>query len=188
MSSAGRARLFVAVEVPREARAVLSRWGGAACAHDPALRPVRTQALHVTLHFLGERPEGHVEALRAVIAGGGDGVVPLVAGGALWLAPRRPHVLTCALQDRTGALGALHSALGPALAAATPGWSAEGRALRPHVTVARVRRGARPLVGAEPDAPSLAFTAPALVLMRSDLAPAGAVYETLERRPLRTDA
>ncbi len=61
---------------------------------------------------------------------------------ALWLPPRRPNVLTVEVTDDTGALATLHASLVDALcarAAITP----DARPLRPHITVARVRRGAR---------------------------------------------
>lgn len=182
------ARLFVALELPVAARAALARWGRDACARDPALRAVDEEALHVTVHFLGQRPEGDIDALRAAVAGAPAQAITLSTAGALWLAPRRPHVLTAALDGDTGSLGALHRALGPVLEAATPGWSRESRALRPHVTVARVRRGARPRQEGVPPAPELFCAMSAVVLLRSRLSPAGAVYEPLERLSLHTGA
>ena len=182
------ARLFVALELPAGARAALARWGRDACAADPALRPVAEAALHVTVHFLGERPAADIEALRAVIAAAPATATPLAGAGALWLAPRRPHVLTLALEDIAGSLGALHRRLGPALEAATPGWSRETRPLRPHVTVARVRRGTHPRLKALAEPPELSCEATAVVLLQSRLSPAGAVYDALERRSLHGSA
>ena len=180
------ARLFVALELPAAERAVLARWGRAACAADPALRPVAEEALHVTLHFLGERPEADIPALVGVIAGVPGTAIRLTGTGALWLSPRRPHVLTLGLESGGGALTALHGVLGPALEAATPGWSPDRRPLRPHITLARGRERPRP--AAAPAAPALSCAAPAVVLMRSRLSPAGAVYEPLGRRSLHGDA
>ncbi len=186
MSEAAHQRLFVALELPGDVRAALARWGRSACDQDPSLRAVRDQALHVTVHFLGERPTADVERLREVVAGASDRAIPLVGAGALWLSPRRPHVLTCALEDPGGSLGDLFDTIGPALTQATPGWESADRRLRPHVTVARVRGGARPRVGAEPEPPVVRFEATAVALMRSDLGPGGAVYEAIERLPLRS--
>lgn len=181
------ARLFVALELPAAERAALARWGRAARAADPALRAVAEEGLHVTLHFLGERPEGDIAALRRVVAAAPRAAVRLMSTGTLWLAPRRPHVLTLGLATDP-ALTALHAALGPALGAATPGWDPDGRPLRPHVTVARVRGGARPRPAAAPAPPALSCAAPGVVLLRSRLSPAGAVYEPLERCSLHRDA
>ena len=142
----------------------------------------------MTVHFLGERPHGDVAGLRSVVAGAPQAAVPLAAAGALWLSPRRPHVLTAALRDVAGTLETLHGILGPALEAATPGWSRETRPLRPHVTVARVRRGERPRTVGVPEPPELSCAATAVVLLQSRLSPAGAVYEPLERLSLHSAA
>ncbi len=178
-------RLFTALELPAQARGALAAWAGAAVAHDPALRAVGEEALHVTLHFLGERPANELPGLRAAVAGAPEAAVALTGTGTLWLAPRRPHVLTCGLESPGPALAALHRALGEALEAAAGGWSPDERPLRPHVTVARVRRGGRPRQDGAPAAPELHCSACAVVLQQSVLSPSGARYETLERRPLR---
>ena len=125
----------------------------------------------MTVHFLGERPEGDLEALRAVIAGAPATAIPLAAAGALWLAPRRPHVLTLALEDTTGALRRLHRAPGaraggrdagleprdaPAAPACHRGPRAAGRASPPAgasgaaCAVVRGDRGGAPAVPPEP--------------------------------------
>lgn len=178
-------RLFAALEPGPVLRAALEQWGRDAAAADRALRAVAGSALHVTLHFLGERPAADVPALRAAVAAAAQDPVTLETAGALWLAPRRPHVLTCAVRDVEGHLEGLHRALGAALAAATPGWEPERRPLRAHVTVARVRRGERPRAGNVAAAPAVREGALAVALVASRLAPGGAVHETLERRPLR---
>ena len=55
---------------------------------------------------------------------------------------------------------------------------------RPHVTVARVRRGAAPRQRGLPDAPSASFAGEAVTLYRSWLGGGPARYEALERVPL----
>ncbi len=181
------ARLFVAVQLPPEACDALAAWGRLCAQADPALRAVAASALHLTLHFLGARPEEEIEPLAAVVSAAVAcvaGPVELSLGAALWLAPRRPHVLTCAVDDAGDALAGLHTGLAAPLAAAAPGWKPERRALTPHVTVARVRRGALPKLGAEPESPSHDFTALSLTLLRSRLGGSGARYEVLERAAL----
>ena len=55
-------RLFVALELPAPARAALAAFRAAAA--DPAVwRPVPDEALHLTLAFLGHRPEADVPAV-----------------------------------------------------------------------------------------------------------------------------
>jgi RNA 2',3'-cyclic 3'-phosphodiesterase len=176
------ARLFVALELPAAVRERLARFGDAAAEHDFALRAVDGDALHVTLAFLGDLALEEIDPARAAVreAGAGAAAPPLALGEALWLAPRRPHVLTVALEDDLGALAALHAAVVERLAAALP-WEPETRRFRPHVTVARVRKGARPRTRGLPDAPRASFAGEAVVLFRSHLGRGPARYEALER-------
>ncbi len=164
-------------------RDALSAFGRAAAGGDFALRAARADALHVTLAFLGHRALDDIEpageALRAVAAPVGE----LSLGEPLWLSPRRPHVLTVAVVDPRGALARLQEAVTEALVDAV-GFVPEHRAFRPHVTVARVRRGAVPRRGGLPDAPRAAFAGEALTLYRSWLGGGPARYEPLERVPL----
>ena len=69
MSSEGkRLRLFIALDLPAEVRRGIARWGDHELS-DPALRRVDPEALHVTLAFLGSRPESEVEALARLVGG-----------------------------------------------------------------------------------------------------------------------
>jgi RNA 2',3'-cyclic 3'-phosphodiesterase len=173
------ARLFVALELPAGVRAELAGFGRAAADGDEALRAVGEDALHATLAFLGHRDLADMapaaEAIRSVRAA----ALPLALGDPLWLAPRRPHVLAVALEDRDGALATLRADVVERLAAALA-WEPEGRAFRAHVTVARVRRGMRPRRRL-PDAPQATFTGEAVTLLRSHLGQGPARYEALER-------
>ena len=179
------ARLFVALELPAAVRERLARFGHAAADHDFALRAVGGDALHVTLAFLGHRALDEVDPARAAVrsAGGGHSAPSLALGEALWLAPRRPHVLTVEVADATGALLALQERVVAALVEAV-GYEPDRRRFRPHVTVARVRRGAAPRQRGLPDAPSASFAGEAVTLYRSWLGGGPVRYEALERVPL----
>jgi len=180
-------RLFVTVEPPGEVAAALARWGAGIAAEDPALAPVGAEALHVTMAFLGECPADVVPDLAAVVQASAAPVPVLGVSGALWLAPRRPHVLTVALDDADGALEIVHGRLWEGLEPL--GFRPEDRPFRPHLTVARVRRGQRPRSLEVPDPPVTSFPAVALTLVRSRLGGGPARYEPLERVPLcGTDA
>jgi 2'-5' RNA ligase len=183
------ARLFAALDVPAAVRDALGAFGRAAAEDDFALRPVRDDALHMTLAFLGHRPlddiEPGCEAVRE--AGAEAGPLDLALGEPLWLAPRRPHVLTVEVLDRTGELMTLQERVVEALADAV-GFEPERRRFRPHVTVARVRHGARPRQRDLPDAPEASFPGEALTLYRSYLGGGPARYEPLERVALPTPA
>ena len=174
------ARLFVALELPDAVRTQLAAFGRAAAERDDALRPVAEEALHLTLAFLGHRPEEEIEPARAAVRAVPRVAPALALGEPLWLAPRRPHVLTVALEDGDGTLAALRTDVVDRLAT-TLGWEPEARPFRPHITVARVRRGARPRTRDPLDAPQARFAGDAVVLYRSYLGAGPARYEALER-------
>jgi 2'-5' RNA ligase len=178
------ARLFAALDLPAEVRDALGAFGRAAAAEDPALRAVRDDALHVTLAFLGHRPLEDIDAARAAVRSVAAPVPALELGDVLWLAPRRPRVLTIEVRDPTGALARLQAACSEALAGAV-GYDPEHRAFRPHVTVARVRHGAGPPRRELDAPPSARFDGEALTLYRSWLGGGPARYEPLERVSLR---
>ncbi len=186
--SADPLRLFVALDLPGAVRDALAAWGATAADADPALRALAPSALHVTLAFLGERPVWELDGMRAAMhgaAGKAPSAVPLSLSGALWLSPRRPHVLTMGIGDASGALERLHRRLVGELGREI-GWEGEERPLRAHVTVARVRQGHTPAMTGIPGAPRAAFDAPALTLYNSVLGPAAAAHEPLERIALPT--
>ena len=184
MSAAGasKLRLFVALDLPAGARAALARFRDAAA--DPEVwRPLPESSFHVTLAFLGYRPAEDVETVTAVLGGlQPRAALRLALGEALLLPPRRARVLTVALADEGGALGVSQAELAAALAEAGL-YEPELRRFRPHVTVARLRSGARAprALDAQPEA--LEFVAGRVSLYRSLLGRGGAVHEPLFAAP-----
>jgi 2'-5' RNA ligase len=168
----------VALELPVVAREALGEFRDRA---DPEVwRPVRDEALHLTLAFLGPRPEADVSAVGDVLGRLALGVVPLALGAGLLLPPRRARVLCAEVLDGSGALGRLHASVSDGLAAAGV-YEPERRPFRAHATVARLRSGARPprAIGDSPE--PVEFAGGPLTLFRSRLGRGGAVYEPLVR-------
>ena len=190
MNGAARTRLFVALELPEQVRAALAAWGAGVAADvhgERALRVLPPESLHVTLCFLGWRDEGHVEAIAALALGAvpvGAPAPRLALGAPAWLPRRRPRVLAVDLADDGGALAGLQAQVSDALEAGA-GFEPEKRPFRPHVTVARVPRGARVSTRDELAVPApLQFAGAAVTLYRSRLSRAGAQYEPLARAEL----
>jgi 2'-5' RNA ligase len=171
-------RLFAGLELPGQVRAALASWGARVSAREPAVRLVSTDALHVTLVFLGSVPAGDLEEIGRTVIGEARPLDPLAVGAAAWLPPRRPGVLVADLSEDGDRLALLQGQLALALA---PWYEPEERPFRPHVTVARVRRGERIALRAVPAPPRLTFPATALVLYRSHAAPEGSRYEPVAR-------
>ena len=175
-------RLFVALDLPEAARAALAAFRAAAA--DPAIwRPVPDEALHLTLAFLGHRPEEDVDAIARVLQAAPATAPRLALGPALGLPPRRPRVLTAEVEDRDGTLAELQAVVSRELAARGL-YEPEARAYRPHATVARLRPGARAGRGELPGPERLEFHGAALTLYESRLRRDGARYAPLARVPL----
>lgn len=168
-----RQRIDVALERLRDRGAFL-RWVG-------------PEAFHITLKFLGDIEGGEQDAiehaLRERVAGcpplhlrlGGLGAFPsLRRASVIWVGVERNTSLERLQQDVE-------------LACARLGYQREQRPWRPHVTVARLQSGARP-VDMERDAGLVEYNGECAVdsveLMHSRLGPAGARYTVLRRWPL----
>jgi RNA 2',3'-cyclic 3'-phosphodiesterase len=180
-----RARLFVALDLPDELREGVAKWGGEALA-DPALRPVAAESLHITLAFLGSRPEKEIEAIAALVRdrGGPAPWVELLDPGQR---PPRGKARLYALPALSPGVEALQEGVAQGLAEAGF-YEPEKRPFWPHVTVARVRsegRGSRrPAIvtnppGKLPAGLSEAQICRRMTLYRSELQPSGARYVPL---------
>lgn len=180
-----RVRLFVALDLPEELRDGIAAWGVEALA-DPALRPVAPESLHVTLAFLGPRPEKEIERIAAVVVEN--------AGPAPWVELLDPVARPPRGRARLFALPVLSPGAEVLQAGVSRGleeagfYQSEKRPFWPHVTVARVRpeaRGSRrPAVVAEspgelPAGLREARICRRMTLYRSELQPTGARYVPL---------
>jgi 2'-5' RNA ligase len=178
--------MFVALDLPEPARVAIAAWRDSLVDGRSELRPVAAQALHVTLAFLAWQDESAAEAIAAAAfeAAGAVGPPRLTPAAVKPLPPRAPRLFALDLEDEGERAVALQAAVSDALAAGR-WYRPEKRPFWPHVTLARVKRGARaaPLEGVSPPAES--FVADGLTLYRSLLRPQGAVYEPLARTSLR---
>jgi 2'-5' RNA ligase len=178
------ARLFVALELPDDARERILVWQQDALGKYASLRLVRPDALHVTLAFLGHHPEGEVDPIAAAALSRVAGLpAPLLEPVAVvGVPPRRPRLFAVDLADPGGRAAAVQAAVAAPLVEG--GWyEPEQRPFWPHLTVARVRARERPpRVDAEP--PPGAFEAREVVLYRSKLGRGGAQYQPLARMRL----
>jgi RNA 2',3'-cyclic 3'-phosphodiesterase len=180
-----RARLFVALDLPDDLREGIAAWGSEALA-DPALQPVAPESLHVTLAFLGSRPETEFEEIAAVVRE--------CAAPAPWVElldpeprPPRGRARLYTLPALSPGAEALQAGLEQGLVEAGV-YEPEKRPFWPHVTVARVRpegRGSRrPAVVSEPPGKipmelSEVQICRRMTLYRSELQPTGARYVPL---------
>ena len=182
--SGPRERLFLALDLPEPARASLVSWREALLDGRGDLRPVRPEALHVTLVFLGWQDA----SAAAGIAEAGLSALPpgppprLTPAGVRALPPRNPRLFALDLEDEGGRAASFHGAVSAALEEG--GWyRPERRPFWPHLTLARVKRGERrvPPLPEVPQPPREPFDASVVTLYRSTLRPEGSLYEPLAR-------
>ncbi len=156
---------------------------------DRCVSDARTAGLHATLHFLGETDEtaneGIIRLLDATASSHRQFTISFNGSGA-FPAARRPAVIWAGISDNEE-LREIHRELGEGLGAL--GIHVEGRAYKPHVTLARVRCG--------PDMTALDsfFTqwgdrriglgeVSAIYLKQSILSPSGATHRTIHASAL----
>jgi len=175
-----RARLFVALDLPGDARDELARWRDDAIRGREDVRPVAPEALHVTLAFLGYRPEKEIDRIAELMASAvTERTAPrLRARDVKPLPPRRPRLFALDLHDQGGEAVALQSAVSDALETERI-YKPEKRPFWPHITLARVKRNVRAAAWEGPAPPAGEWRAAAVTLYRSVLRPQGALYEPL---------
>jgi RNA 2',3'-cyclic 3'-phosphodiesterase len=176
--------MFLALDLPEDARDDLVRWRDELLSSRTDVRPVRPEALHVTLVFLGWQDDSAADRIAEAAFGDlPDGAPPrLTATGVKPVPPRDARLFALDLDDQDGRATALQAAMSAALEAG--GWyRPEKRPFWPHITLARVKRGERrvPAPPDRPAPPAEAFEASVLTLYRSTLRPQGALYEPLRR-------
>lgn len=156
---------------------------------DGAVRWIPAENLHLTLKFLGNVEEAQVASIRSVLreALAGTAGFPVTAGG-LGVFPdaRRPRVLWVGLAGRelVRIAGRVERALEPL------GVERATTQFRPHATIGRWRRpeatnvDLREKLARWRDHEFGTFRIDEVMLFRSVLQPAGAVYTALEAFPL----
>ena len=179
-------RAFIAFPLPPEVIAHIRQIQAGIRAHDFPLRWVRPENIHLTLKFLGDTEQSAIGEIAGAMAETVRDTEPLTLearGLGVFPGVRKPRVLWAGLAGETEALIRLQGRLADKLA--DLGFPRESRPFRAHLTLARTkgRTEARRLVQAMSEFGALAsppFATDEMVLYRSDLRPAGAVYTRLE--------
>ena len=148
---------------------------------------VRPEALHLTLKFLGDVDEAREPSLRAALGQVCNDARPVtlhIEGFGVFPDFRRPRVVWAGVAPDPGLELLQHrveQAFGPL------GFPTEGKPFRPHLTLGRAARDARPsgFTGLEDALGAIAFSETVVVpdvdLMESTLQSSGAVYQVKHR-------
>jgi 2'-5' RNA ligase len=175
-------RLFFGIRFPLEdeSNRAIAELLGDVKSLGPELRPVRNDAMHVTLKFLGDTRDELVDDLAA-----GMGEVASTVGSfsmqlrGLGVFPneRRPSVLWLGLLDAEPLKQLAH---GLDSMASEFGFEPERREYRPHLTIARIKGGPSKrffeFLGTQQDSEFGRFRVDHIELIRSKLLPTGAAY------------
>lgn len=193
-------RAFLAVELSEDVRARIARIQQDLKSHLTPELPrvvriswVRPVSIHLTVKFLGDIDEQIIEPLRAALAAGLQGqraiLLPLERLGAFPVS-QAPRVLWVGASERweqgedARRLAVLHETIETCCDAL--GFASDGRPLKPHLTLARVKAGERQCGQVLATSAMLDCPLPldvlevaSVVLMKSELKPTGSVYTKL---------
>jgi 2'-5' RNA ligase len=185
-------RLFIAINLPVEVRAEIVAATSALRAEAPELSWVSEQRLHLTLKFLGEVDESRLDELSAAaatVAGHHRELLMTLGGIGAFPNFRRARVVWMGIEQEAR-LELLHHDI--ELACESLGFEVEGRAFRPHLTLARVkhplpepRLRALSRLGKQTDFRT-DFIVRSVDLMNSELSQSGPTYRTLVSAALRS--
>lgn len=160
---------------------------------DVRIQWVKPESVHLTLKFLGDIPEERVpEIVAALVRVTGAYARCTVDVGGVGAFPdaRAPRVLWIGLSGQVDGVTRLAAAVERALVEL--GFAPEPKPFNPHLTLARIKERSRDIGRAlavdrmlEGVAPIGTVTVNAIVLMKSELKPSGAVYTKLREVSLK---
>lgn len=184
-------RLFFAVELPSEVRSRAADHISELRNGMPQVRAgwERAEKMHITLKFMGEIEPDALSLLSGAAERAAASLEPfrfVIQDAGAFPVRGLPRVLWLGVRDASGSLAQLQKRLEDECEAT--GFEREARPFHPHLTIARLRRpeGARSLSQLHQEKgfePSEVFV-DALLLIQSELGPAGSRYTEWSRHKL----
>ena len=177
----GAIRTFVCVEVPQGVKARIEALQRALRHNDVPISWVKPSNIHLTIKFLGDVAAARMDDVRRAVERASQFIPPFditVEGAGCFPSARSPRALWVGLGPLPDELLRLHSNIEAELA--DEGFAREAKRFAPHLTIARVRGPfkAKRTVEAFMAAGFAAetFRASEVIVMRSELHPAGSIY------------
>jgi len=181
-------RCFIAIELPEEIKAGLSRLQAQLKPSQFSVKWVDPYSIHMTLKFLGNVNAGMTSQIIEATAEAAQGVSPFrleIKDLGVFPNPRRVQVVWVGISGEVEKLLQLQRGIESSLAKL--GFAPEARAFTPHLTLARVRDQASPderqrlgqLIASTKFEAVYTFPVEAISLMRSQLSREGAIYSQL---------
>ena len=182
-------RLFIAARPPDTVLRGIAELSGSLGFRGDGVRWLKGDGIHLTLKFLGSTDEAKVEAIGRAVSecARAVGEIRLAVGGVgVFPDMKRARVIWVGLTGDIARLESVRNALEEACFAL--GFDKEGRAFRPHLTIARVkdRLSFDTIKRIEQSGDIMLgdMVVDAIELIKSDLSPSGAAYTTLSHYPL----
>ena len=180
-------RSFIAVPVGEEVEKAVENVEGALMRSRADVKWVRPGNVHITLKFLGDVEAGRLGEVSGALTQALEGARAfdaVVSGvGTFPPNPRRARVVYMGLSEGADDMKDLAGRTEEAMAAV--GFERETRPFKSHLTIGRVKRGARGLDNlgkslAEVEYKPLKLGVDRVNLVKSELTPSGAIYTILE--------
>ncbi len=179
-------RTFIAIEAPSEVKTALASLQDDQQQVGADVAWTDLDSFHLTLKFLGEIDKkliSEIEKSCLEICGKSRTFSLTINGTRVFPNIRHPRVLWVGLDGEINSLELLQEQIDEKLSLI--GFEPEEKDFRPHLTIGRIKsnRNVRELIARSDlySLPSLSFTVREIVLMKSDLHAAGAVYSELAR-------
>jgi len=182
-------RTFICIEIPETIRVRIAALQNELRQAEAQVSWTKPSNIHLSLKFLGDVPASRIESVLAAtgLAAAAHGAFEIeVRGAGCFPSPRSPRVLWVGVSGGLNPLRELQASIEDELARS--GFAREPKPFSPHLTIGRVRPGRTSSQVAEelmlrrfePES----FRAGAMIVMRSDLNPAGSIYTPLGVVPL----
>jgi 2'-5' RNA ligase len=184
-------RSFLAFELPPDIKRVISEVSRAGKELPLDLRWIKRNNIHLTVVFMGNVPEEKIHVLGESVQKVCTRTDPfnVSPGGLGFFGNRRhPRVLWMGLNGNVHRMGRFRDALQKCLK--PYGIKTERRPFKPHLTLGRFKKGARPwphldqMISKYSDLKGSVCALMDLVLFKSDLSSGGVVYTKLDSWPL----
>lgn len=184
-------RSFLAFELPQDIKKVISEVSRSVKELPLGLRWIKRDNIHLTVVFMGNVRDDKIESIGETgkkICARFDPFFVSAGGLGFFGSRRHPRVLWMGLDGDVRRMGRFRDALQKALRPF--GIKTEKRGFKPHLTLGRFKKGARPwphldhTISEYADLKGRTCTLKELALFKSDLKPGGAVYTKLDAWPL----
>jgi 2'-5' RNA ligase len=182
-------RTFVALLIPEQWKGYLACVERDLADRMSGLSWVKPDNMHITIRFLGDLGDSGVRRAGESTRRGAkqyEAFLARLGGPGAFPSMNRPRVLWAGLTEGAEKAVALAKSVNEALK--RDGFGPPDKPFKPHITLARVRdraQGVEAFRGYQPPEPPEAALLDRIVVMKSDLHPAGARYTALEEIRLR---